>query len=62
MKVKFKIDVEIQDKYVIDKGEAFEAVRYNERNGDEYIMIKMRDGYTIKAPISEADEILEIIE
>lgn len=61
MKVKFKVDVDIKGTYEIDKGEEFEAFKYEESNGEKYIMIKMRDGSTIKAPESETDEILDII-
>ena len=61
MKVKFKVDVDIKGMYEIDKGEEFEAFKYEESNGYKYIMIKMRDGSTIKAPESETDEILDII-
>lgn len=61
MKVKFKVDVDIKGMYEIDKGEEFEAFEYEESNGEKYIMIKMRDGSTIKAPESETDEILDII-
>lgn len=61
MKVKFKVDVDIKGMYEIDKGEEFEAFKYEESNGEKYIMIKMRDGSTIKAPESETDEILDII-
>lgn len=61
MKVKFKVDVDIKGMYEIDKGEEFEAFEYEESNGEKYIMIKMRDGSTVKAPESETDEILDII-
>lgn len=61
MKVKFKVDVDIKGMYEIDKGEEFEAFEYEESNGEKYIMIKMRDDSTIKAPESETDEILDII-
>lgn len=61
MKVKFKVDVDIKGMYEIDKGDEFEAFEYEESNGEKYIMIKMRDGSTIKAPESETDEILDII-
>lgn len=61
MKVKFKVDVDIKGMYEIDKGEEFEAFEYEESNGEKYIMIKMRDGSTVKAPKFETDEILDII-
>ena len=61
MKVKFKVDVDIKGMYEIDKGDEFEAFEYEESNGEKYIMIKMRDGSTVKAPKFETDEILDII-
>ena len=55
MKVKFLQDVIISDTIFICKGEEFEA-RYD---GD-YIMIRMKDDSTVKAPLNEITGILEI--
>lgn len=57
MWVKFITSVSISDKLDIDEGAVFEA----EENGD-YIMIRMCDDSTLKAPKSEIEGILEIIE
>lgn len=62
MKVKFKIDVDIQDRYHIKKGQKFRAIKYRDSNEQEYLMIEMRDGCTVKAPMTEVDDILEIVE
>lgn len=56
MKVKFLKNVDISGKIEINKGRVFEA----EENGD-FLMIKMPDGSTVKAPKSETSEILEIM-
>ena len=55
MKVKFLQDVIISDVIFIYKGEEFEA-KYD---GD-YIMIRMKDDSTVKAPLNEITGILEI--
>jgi len=57
VKVKFLEDVNISDKITIDKGETFEA----KEDGD-FIMIRMKDDSTVKAPKSEINGILEVIE
>ena len=57
MKVKFLENVNISDKVTIFKGEAFEV----KEDGD-FIMIRMDDDSTVKAPKSEIEGILEIVE
>lgn len=57
MKVKFLDYVNISNTIYIDKGEIYEA----KEDGD-YIMIRMRDDSTVKAPKSEIEGILEIME
>lgn len=57
MKVKFLENVNISDKITILKGETFEA----KEDGD-FIMIRMEDDSTVKAPKSEIEGILEVIE
>ena len=57
MKVKFIDNVDISDKININKGEIFEA-----REDSDFIMIRMRDDSTVKAPKSEVEGILEIVE
>lgn len=57
MKVKFIDNVNISGKISINKGETFEA----KEDGD-FIMIRMRDDSTVKAPKSEIEGILEIVE
>lgn len=57
LKVKFLNNVEISGKININKGETFEA----KEDGD-FIMIRMKDDSTVKAPKSEIEGILEIIE
>lgn len=56
MKVKFLEDVIISDKIEIDQGDIFEA-----REDGDFIMIRMVDDSTVKAPKSEIDGILEVI-
>jgi len=56
LKVKFLENVNIRDKITIDKGEIFEA----KEDGD-FIMIRMEDDSTVKAPKSEINGILEVI-
>ena len=56
MKVKFLDNIDISGKINIDKGETFEA-----REDGDFIMIRMKDGSTVKAPKSEIEGILEII-
>ena len=57
MKVKFIDNVDISGKININKGEIFEA----KEDGD-FIMIRMKDDNTVKAPKSEIEGILEIVE
>lgn len=57
MKVRFLEHVIISDTVYIEKGEIFEA----KEDGD-FIMIRMKDDSTVKAPKSEIEGILEIIE
>ena len=57
MKVKFLDNVDISGKLNINKGETFEA----KEDGD-FIMIRMEDDNTVKAPKSEIDGILKIVE
>lgn len=57
MKVKFLENVNISDKVTIFKGETLEA-----REEDDFIMIRMEDDSTVKAPKSEIKGILEVIE
>ena len=56
MKVKFLEDVIISDKIEINKGDIFEA-----REDGDFIMIRMMDDSTVKAPKNEIDGILEVI-
>lgn len=57
MIVKFLENVNISGKLNINKGEIFEA-----RNDGDFIMIRMKDDSTVKAPKSEIEDILEIVE
>lgn len=57
MKVKFIDDVDISGKININKGEVFEA-----REDGDFIMICMKDDSTVKAPKSEIEGILEVLE
>ena len=57
MKIKFLENVNISDKVTILKGEIFEA-----REDGDFIMIRMEDDSTVKAPKSEIDGILEVVE
>ena len=57
MKVKFLEHVIISDTIYIEKGEIYEA-----KNGGDFIMIRMEDDSTVKAPKSEIEGILEVIE
>lgn len=56
MKVKFLIDVIISGKININKGDIFEA-----REDGDFIMIRMVDDSTVKAPKNEINGILEVI-
>lgn len=49
--------MQISGKININKGEIFEA-----REDSDFIMIRMRDDSTVKAPKSEIEGILEIVE
>lgn len=57
MKVKFIDNVDISGKINISKGEIFEA-----REDGDFIMIRMKDDSTDKAPKSEIEGILEVVE
>lgn len=57
MKVKFIDNVDINGKININKGEIFEA----KEDGD-FIMIRMMGDSTVKAPKSEIEGILEVLE
>lgn len=57
MKVKFIDNVDISGKININKGETFKA-----REDGDFIMIRMEDDSTVKAPKSEIEGILEIVE
>lgn len=57
MKVKFLENVNISDKITISKGKIFEA-----KEDGNFIMIRMKDDSTVKAPKSEIEGILEIKE
>lgn len=57
MKVRFLDNVDISGKININKGEIFEA-----REDGNFIMIRMKDDNTVKAPKSEIEGILEIVE
>ena len=56
-KVKFLDNVDISGKININKGEIFEA-----REDGDFIMIRMEDDSTVKAPKSEIEGILKIVE
>ena len=56
MKVKFLENVIISDKIEINKGDIFEA-----REDGDFIMIRMVDDSTVKAPKAVIDGILEVI-
>ena len=56
MKVKFLDNVDISGKININKGETFEA-----KEDGNFIMIRMKDNSTVKAPKSEIEGILEIV-
>lgn len=57
MKVKFLEHVIISDTIYIEKGEIYEA-----KDDGDFIMIRMKDDSTIKAPKVEIEGILEVIE
>lgn len=57
MKVRFLDNVDISGKINISKGEIFEA-----REDGDFIMIRMKDDSTVKAPKSEIEGILEVVE
>ena len=57
MKVKFLEHVIISDTIYIEKGEIYEA-----KNDGDFVMISMEDDSTVKAPKSEIEGILEVIE
>lgn len=56
MKVKFLEDVNISNQINIDKGDIFEA-----REDVDFIMIRMIDDSTVKAPKTAIGDIFEII-
>lgn len=57
MKIKFLQNVNISNKVTIFKNEEYEA----KEDGD-FIMIRMEDDITVKAPKSEIVGIIEIVE
>ena len=57
MKVKFLEHVIISDTIYIEKGEIYEA-----KDDGDFIMIRMEDDSTVKAPKAEIEGILEVIE
>ena len=57
MRVNFLENVNISDKVTIFKGETFEA-----REDGDFIMIRMEDDSTVKAPKSEIEGMLEVME
>lgn len=57
MKVKFLENVDISGKINVNKGDTFEA-----REDGDFIMIRMEDDSTVKAPKSEITGILEVVE
>ena len=57
MKVKFLEHVIISDTIYIEKGKIYEA-----KNDGDFIMIRIEDDTTVKAPKSEIEGILEVIE
>lgn len=57
MKVRFLDNVNISGKIDINKGSEFEA-----REDGDFIMIRMKDNRTVKAPKSEMNGIFEIID
>jgi hypothetical protein len=57
LKVRFIDNVDISGKININKGETFEA-----REDGDFIMIRMKDDSTVKAPKSEIEGILESVE
>lgn len=56
MKVRFLKSVSIANKIDINKGDVFEA-----REDGDFIMIRMADDSTVKAPKAEINGILEVI-
>ena len=57
MKLKFLEHVIISDTIYIEKGEIYEA-----KNDGDFVMLRMEDDSTVKAPKSEIEGILEVIE
>ena len=57
MKVKFLEHVIISDTIYIEKGAIYEA-----KNDGDFVVIRMEDDSTVKAPKSEIEGILEVIE
>ena len=56
MRIKFLQNVNISNKVTIFKNEEYEA-----REDGDYIMIRIEDDRTIKAPKSEIEGIIEIL-
>lgn len=56
MIVEFLKNVNISDKYNCLKGEQFEALE-----DADYIMIRMKDDYVVKAPKDAIDKIFKIL-
>ena len=57
MRIKFLQNVNISNKVTIFKNEEYEA-----REDGDFIMIRMEDDSTVKAPKSEIEGIIEILE
>lgn len=57
IKVRFLENVLIQDKINIQKGEVFQA-----DEAEDFIYIRMKDDSTVKAPKTEIEGVLEVIE
>ena len=56
MKVKFIQNVQLSDSTIIREGDVFQA-----REEGDFIMIRLPDDRTVKAPKSEIDGILEVL-
>lgn len=56
MKVKFIQNVQLSDSTIIREGDVFQA-----REEGDFIMIRLPDDRTVKAPKNEIEGILEII-
>lgn len=56
MKVKFIQNVQLSDSTIIREGDVFQA-----REEGDYIMIRLPDDRTVKAPKNEIEGILEVL-